>query len=175
MNSTIFALTQKQKNMFSATHLHAMIVHFPVALVLVAFFTEVLGLILKKKFYQQVTIYILLLAVLGAIVAYITGDAAGDGMDGGSLHQAMEAHEEAASFTLWLTIAAAGIKSALYIFKKEILGLKILAFVVLLAVAISVAVTGYLGGQLVYKHAAGVELGSSDFGTMQNDDDDDDD
>ena len=145
--------------MFTATHLHAMIVHFPVALVLVAFFTEVLGLILKKKFYEQATFYILILAVLGAIVAYITGNAAGDGMDGGSLLQAMEAHEEAATFTLWFTIAAAGAKSVLFILKKEILWLKILAFVLLLAAAGGVARTGYLGGQLVFKHAAGVELG----------------
>ncbi|BAX81671.1 DUF2231 domain-containing protein [Labilibaculum antarcticum] len=156
--------------MFTATHLHAMIVHFPVALVLVAFFTEVLGLILKKKFYQQATFYILFLAALGAIVAYLTGDAAGDGMDGGSLGLAMEAHAEAASFTLWFTIAAAGAKSALYILKKEILWLKILAFVLLLAAAGGVVRTGYLGGQLVFKHAAGVELGFSNFGTLQNND-----
>lgn len=156
--------------MFSATHLHAMIVHFPVALVLVAFFTEVLGLILKKEFYQQATFYILILAALGAIVAYLTGDAAGDGMDGGSLLQAMEAHEEAAAFTLWFTLAAAVAKSALYILKKEIQWLKILAFVLLLAAAGGVARTGYLGGQLVFKHAAGVELGFSNFGTLQNND-----
>ena len=149
--------------MFTATHLHAMIVHFPVALVLVAFFTEVLGLILKKKFYQQATFYILILAALGAIVAYLTGDAAGDGMDGGSLLQAMEAHEEAATFTLWFTLAAAGAKIALYVIKKEMRWLKILAFVLLLAAAGSVAYTGYLGGQLVFKHAAGVELGFGNF------------
>jgi uncharacterized membrane protein len=160
--------------MFTATHLHAMIVHFPVALVLVAFFTEILGLILKKKFYQQATFYILLLAALGAIVAYITGDAAGDGMDGGSLHEAVEAHEEAATFTLWFTIAAAVAKSALYIIKKELLWLKIFAFVLLLTAAGGVARTGYLGGQLVYKHAAGVELGFSNFETIQNNNDDDD-
>ena len=64
--------------MFTSTHLHAMIVHFPVALVLVAFFTEVLGLILKKRFYQKVSFYILVLAALSAIVAYITGNAAGN-------------------------------------------------------------------------------------------------
>ncbi len=156
--------------MFTATHLHAMIVHFPVALVLVAFFTEVLGLILKKKFYQQATFYVLILATLGAIVAYLTGDAAGDGMDGGSLLQAMEAHEEAATFTLWFTIAATGAKSALFILKKEMLWLKILAFVLLMAAAGGVARTGYLGGQMVFKHAAGVELGFSNFGTIQNND-----
>lgn len=156
--------------MFTATHLHAMIVHFPVALVLVAFFTDVLGLILKKKFYQQATFYVLILATLGAIVAYLTGDAAGDGMDGGSLLQAMEAHEEAATFTLWFTIAATGAKSALFILKKEMLWLKILAFVLLMAAAGGVARTGYLGGQMVFKHAAGVELGFSNFGTIQNND-----
>ena len=159
--------------MFTATHLHAMIVHFPVALVLVAFFTEVLGLILKKKFYQQATFYILILAALGAIVAYLTGDAAGDGMDGGSLHRAMESHEQAATFTLWFTIAAAGAKIALYVLKKELRWLKIVAFVLLLAAAGGVARTGYLGGQLVFKHAAGVELGFSNFGTLQNNDVDD--
>lgn len=159
--------------MFTATHLHAMIVHFPVALVLVAFFTEVLGLILKKKFYQQATLYILILAALGAIVAYFTGDAAGDGMDGGSLQRALESHEEAAILTLWLTIAAAGAKIALNVFKKEMSWLKILAFVLLLAAAGSVARTGYLGGQLVFKHAAGVDLGFSNSGAMQNNANDD--
>lgn len=157
--------------MFTATHLHAMIVHFPVALVLVAFFTEILGLILKKKFYQQATFYILILAALGTIIAYLTGDAAGDGMDGGSLQRAMESHEQAAAFTLWFTIAAAGAKIALYVIKKEIRWLKILAFVLLLAAAGGVARTGYLGGQLVFKHAAGVELGFGNFGAMQNNDD----
>ena len=81
--------------MFTATHLHAMIVHFPVALVLVAFVSELAGIFLKKKFYQQVSLYILVLAALGAIAAFITGDIAGDGMDGGSLQQALVVHKQA--------------------------------------------------------------------------------
>jgi len=173
VNRTIFAQILNRKTMFTATHLHAMIVHFPVALVLVAFFTEILGIIFKKKFYQEATFYILLLATIGASVAYITGNAAGDGMDGGSLLQAMEAHEKAATFTLVFTIAAFVAKSALYILKKQILWLKILSFVLLMAAAGGVASTGYLGGQLVYKHAAGVELGFSNFGNLQNNDVDD--
>ncbi|WP_372755011.1 DUF2231 domain-containing protein [Labilibaculum sp.] len=156
--------------MFTATHLHAMIVHFPVALVLVAFFTEILGIVLKKEFYRQATFYILILAALGAIIAYFTGDAAGDGMDGGSLQQALESHEEAAAFTLWFTIAAAGAKIVLNILNKEISWLKILAFVLLMFAAGGVARTGYLGGQLVFKHAAGVELGFGNFETLQNSD-----
>ena len=93
-------------------------------------------------------------------------------MDSGSLQRALEAHEEAANFTLWFTIAAAGAKIALNVLKKEMKWLKILAFVLLLAAAGGVARTGYLGGQLVYKHAAGVELGFGNFGTLQNSDGD---
>ena len=151
--------------MFTATHLHAMIVHFPVALVLVAFVSELAGIFLKKKFYQQVSLYILVLAALGAIAAFITGDIAGDGMDGGSLQQALVVHKQAATLTLVFTIIAAGAKIILALMKKEMRWLKILAFILLFAAAGSVARTGYLGGQLVFKHAAGVELGIGNFGS----------
>lgn len=159
--------------MFTATHLHAMIVHFPVALVLVAFLSELIGLILKKQFYLQASFYILVLAGLGAIAAYLSGNAAGDGMDGGSLQRAMEDHEESATFTLWLTMAAAGAKIVLCFIQKEMRWLKILAFTLLFAAAGSVARTGYLGGELVFKHAAGVELGIGNFDTLQDNEDGD--
>ncbi len=145
-----------------------MIVHFPVALVLVAFVSELIGYILNKPFYLKASFYILILAGLGAIAAYITGDAAGDGMDGGSLQRALEAHEKSATLTLWLTIAAAGAKIILYFVKNEMRWLKILAFALLFAAAGSVARTGYLGGQLVFKHAAGVELGIGNFDALQS-------
>ncbi len=159
--------------MFTATHLHAMLVHFPIALVLVAFVSELAGFLLKKKFYQQTSLYLLVLAALGAIAAYLTGDAAGDGMEGGSLHQALEIHEEAATFTLWITIAAAGAKIGLNLLANEIRWLTAVAFVLLLAAAGGVARTGYLGGQLVYRHAAGVELGIGNSDIFQDQDTDD--
>jgi uncharacterized membrane protein len=143
-----------------------MIVHFPVALVLVAFASELAGLFLKKKFYQNVSLYILVLAALGAVAAFITGDAAGDGMDGGSLQQALEVHEKAAALTLWLTIAAAAAKIGLELLRKKARWFYIVSFVILLAATASVARTGYLGGQLVFKHAAGVELGIGNSGAF---------
>ncbi len=154
--------------MFTATHLHAMIVHFPIALVLVAFVSEVAGLILKNKFYGQASFYLLVLAALGAITAYVTGDIAGDGMDGGSLQKALSVHQQAATFTLLFTIAAAVAKTGVILLKKELRWLKVAAFVLLLAAAGGVARTGYLGGQLVFKHAAGVELGIGNFGALNN-------
>ena len=159
--------------MFTATHLHAMIVHFPIALVLVAFLSELIGQVLKKQFYLQASFYLIVLAGLGAIAAHLSGDAAGDGMDGGSLQRALGDHEESAELTLWLTIAAAGAKTIFYFVKKEMRWLRILAFTLLFAAAASVARTGYLGGQLVFKHAAGVELGIGNFGSLQGNEDDD--
>ncbi len=159
--------------MFTATHLHAMIVHFPIALVLVAFVSELAGLLLKKKFYSQASLYLLVMAALGAVAAYLSGDAAGEGMDGGSLQQALEVHELAATFTLWLTVAAAGAKIGLVFLKKEIRWLKVVAFILLLAASGSVARTGYLGGQLVFKHAAGVELGIGNLGSFHDQEADD--
>jgi uncharacterized membrane protein len=145
--------------MMTATHLHAMIVHFPIALLLVGFLSELIGIITRKAFFNQASFYLLILAAAGAITAYLTGDSAGGGMEGGSLKKAMDMHEQAAFVTLWLTIAAALVRTIVELLKKKIWWLRIAAFVLFTAAAAGVGRTGYLGGQLVYKHAAGVELG----------------
>lgn len=103
--------------MISATHLYAMIVYFPIALLLVGFLFEVIGLIRKSSFFMQASFYLLLLAAAGAITAYLTGDAAGDGM-------AMEAHEQAAMITLLLKIAAVLAQLTLVLIKMSIPWLK---------------------------------------------------
>ncbi len=158
-------LCRKKTAMISATHLHAMIVHFPIALLLVGFLSEIIGLVTGRKFFNQTSFYLLLLAAGGAITAYLTGDAAGDGMEGGSLKKAMDLHEQAAIITMWVTIATALVRTAYELLKKKMKWLKIAAFVLFAFAAAGVGRTGYLGGQLVFKHAAGVELG---IGALDN-------
>jgi uncharacterized membrane protein len=136
-----------------------MIVHFPIALLLVGFLSEIIGLVSKKQFFSQAAFYLLILAAAGAITAYFTGDQAGEGMEGGSLKKAVDLHEQAAVITLWLTIAAALVRTAHELLQKKTKWLKIAVFVLFASAAAGVGRTGYLGGQLVYKHAAGVELG----------------
>lgn len=144
--------------MFTAPHLHAMIVHFPIALLIVGFVSETIGLISKKEFYHKASFYLLILAAAGAIASYLTGNAAGEGMEGGTMSRALEAHEKAASITLSLTIVSAIGRLVLVMLKKNLKWLRIITFVLLLAAVAGVARTGYLGGQLVFKHAAGVQL-----------------
>lgn len=145
--------------MFDTSHLHPMIVHFPIALIIVGFLSEVVGLLLKKDFFTKAAFYLLILGTLGVVAAYITGNIAGDGVsETGQLKNALETHEDAAQLTLWLMVGAAVVRIALVWMKKFDGVFKYAALVLFLAGALSVARTGYYGGELVYKHAAGVQF-----------------
>lgn len=155
--------------MLTASHLHAMVIHFPIALILVGFLSEILAFIGKKKFYKNAAFYLLLLGALGTIVAYISGSYAGDGMTDGILQAPMELHEEAATLTLWLTIITALYRVALYYFKYNRIWTKWVGIILFASLSGSVARTGYLGGQLVFQHGAGIELALPDFGNESSD------
>ncbi len=145
--------------MITANHLHAMIVHFPIALLFTGFLSDMIYLATKKQFFRTAGLYLLVLGALGTVAAYFTGSAAGEGMDDGtSLGKAMELHEDAALLTMLISIVAAGFRVAIEAtsFKPK---WGYAASVVLFALVIgSAARTGFYGGELVFKHGAGVEL-----------------
>lgn len=141
------------------THLHPMIVHFPIALLIVGFLTDILGLLTKREFFTQAGFYMLILGTLGVIAAYLSGEQAGGGIsEEGALKQALETHENAALITIWLASITAVFRIALVYFKKYKGALKIASLVLFLLVVGSIARTGNYGGELVYKHAAGVQF-----------------
>ncbi len=149
--------------MISATHLHAMVVHFPIALLMVGFLSAVVAFFSKKDFYQKSSFYLLLLGTTGIIVTYLAGNAAGEGMEEGTLKKAMELHEQAATVSLWLTIITTVAYLVIYFLKYNTNWLKIISLLLFAGAISAMARTGYLGGQLVYKHGAGVELALPDF------------
>lgn len=149
--------------MISATHLHAMVIHFPIALLLIGFLSEVIGIIFKKGFFNKTAFYLLILGTFGTIASYLSGDAAGEGMEGGTLGKAIELHENAAIITLWLAIITAIVYSAVNWFKYSNKWIKIASVLLFAAVIVGVSRTAYLGGQLVYNHGAGVELALPNF------------
>lgn len=146
--------------MFDLTHLHPMIVHFPIALIIVGFAAEITGLVLKKPFFNDAAMYLLFAGTLGAIAAYFSGDMAGDGIsETGALGSAIEIHEGSAVLTLWLLIVASAVRLTRLLYKRiDGVGLQVFGLVLFLVGVLSVARTGYYGGDLVYKHAAGVQL-----------------
>ncbi len=150
--------------MISATHLHAMIIHFPIALLMAGFLSEIIALFIKKDFFQKAAFFLLILGALGAIAAFLTGGFAGDGIEEGPLKEPMELHRLAATVTLWLAILAGLFRAVMYYFKYNRVWVKWVGIFLFTALVGSVARTGFLGGQLVYSHGAGVELTLPDFG-----------
>lgn len=149
--------------MISSTHLHAMVVHFPIALLIIGFLSEIIALFVKKPFFRQAAFYLLLLGTFGTIAAYLSGNAAGEGIEEGALGKALELHEQAATISLWLTIITAIVYLSLYIFKYNKTWVRIVSIILFAGVIGAISRTGYLGGQLVYKHGAGVQLELPDF------------
>jgi uncharacterized membrane protein len=152
--------------MISATHLHAMIIHFPIALLMVGFLSEIIALFVKKDFFKHAAFYLLLLGALGAIAAYLTGGFAGEGIEEGPLKEPMELHQQAATVTLWLAIVAGLFRAVMFYFKYNRVWVKWVGILLFTALVGAVSRTGYLGGQLVYNHGAGVELALPDFGNQ---------
>jgi len=165
--------------MFDLTHIHPMIVHFPIALLIVGFFADLIGLLFNKNFFNKVGFYLLILGTIGVIAAYFSGDFAGDGVvEAGSLGQALETHESAALLSLWLMVGAALVRIGAVIFNKYKGIIKLTAILLFFIGVLSIARTGYYGGELVFKHAAGVQLNlgmdfNNDIQKINKDKDDD--
>jgi uncharacterized membrane protein len=155
------------------THLHPMIVHFPIALLIVGFLSDLVGLLTKREFFTQAGFYLFILGALGVVAAFITGGQAGDGIvEEGVLKQALETHEEAATLAIWIVSIAAVFRIALFLLKKFSGVLKMVSLALGLLAVMAIARTGYYGGELVYKHAAGVQLDLG-FGTSSIEKDND--
>ncbi len=145
--------------MIDIQHIHPMIVHFPIALLIVGLLADAIGLFSKKEFFSKAGLYLLILGTIGVIAAYFSGNLAGEGVtEAGSLKQALESHEEAAELSIWLMSAAALVRIAFIAVKSYSGSLKWVAFALFLIGVLSIARTGYYGGELVFKHAAGVQL-----------------
>ena len=145
--------------MFDLSLIHPMVVHFPIALLIVGFISELIGLIFKKEFFSRTGFYLLILGSIGVIAAFYSGRSAGEGItEVGMLKQALETHEDAAELALWIVAAAALLRIVLVLLKKYKGALQYLSIFVFLIGVLAIARTGYYGGELVFKHAAGVQF-----------------
>ena len=142
--------------MFSTSHLHPMLVHFPIALVIFGFLAELAFLFFKKEISLSKTGYYLLIAgTLAAVVAWLTGQFFTSEMDGAS-GKIKDLHELFATTTLILLLLTSVFRTTLLILKNENSKLKIIAFILYGLAAISVSITGYIGGSLVYNYMFGI-------------------
>jgi uncharacterized membrane protein len=139
--------------MFDIYHPHPMIVHFPIALIMVGFLADFLSLIIKKEIcLSRIGLYLEVLGAISVIVAVGTGYfLTGDTLEGAGHTGQM--HEIFAFLTLGSIIVAAGLRLFLVIKSKEETNLKYLAMGIFFIAFVFVAITGYFGGMIVYGNA----------------------
>jgi uncharacterized membrane protein len=137
--------------MFNIDHLHPMMVHFPVALIIVGFITEVVSLFFKsEKCLSKTGFYLMLLGTLSAIVAWSTGQLFTNHPDEGEILNVFQKHETGALITMLAMIVASALRIWLMAKNKEESSLKWIVFVFYLLGFIAVAFTGFMGGIMVF-------------------------
>lgn len=159
-------------------NLHPMVVHFPIALLIVGFLLDVFGLLLRKEWAKRAGVVLVVLGSLGALAAMLSGSAAEEAVEetlSGGGKGMLESHSALGEWTAyaWLAIAALRLLIAAPWLKKmqnAAWGAYLLGAVAGLAM---ITLAGYRGGELVYTYGGGVQL-NAPGGVILNEDKDND-
>jgi uncharacterized membrane protein len=139
------------------THpLHPTVVHFPIALLFTAVFFAVLEALLKRDVYNQILTWLLGLGVLSAVAAVVTGVWEEERVEAAGVPEhAIEQHETLA----FATLAVFAVLLAMQWFRgrRWMPSHPALFFIIAFAGLTLLGMTGYYGGDLVYRYGAGVE------------------
>ena len=133
--------------------LHPAIVHFPIALITLAYIFQVITVLKPDIIPKHLNLWVLIPAAISTLPAVLSGENAEENL--GEIcpeaHRTLENHELFANITAWGVLALALIW--IYVTLKENANQRVqqlfLAFLTL--IFISVCITGYLGGELVHK------------------------
>ena len=144
--------------------LHPRIVHFPIAFFILYFILETTGTIIKKDAYTKTAIFVLVLGLLTALVAVLTGNQANEsikhliGSGNSSINQLINQHEDYASMSLWYFTGLFFLKMYLIIKKRFTERYKYLLILLGLIGCVLIILAGYFGGALVFEHGIGTKL-----------------
>lgn len=135
--------------------LHALLNDLPIALLVAAVFLDLLALVTGRVTFRKVAFWTLMVGVLGAGAAVLSGLQAQEHIaHGEAVHRVMETHEELALISLGVFAGLALWR----IMRESRMNAPERAILVTLSVG-GVGVlfaTGLYGGKLVFEHAAGI-------------------
>ena len=153
---TIFAVNSFL--MIPLSHFHPLSVHFPIALITVAFLFDVVSLICKKEpWLPKAGYYLQILGMLAVIVAWGTGYfIAGTTQMEGEAMQVKERHELFATLTLVAIIVATVARIILVYQNTENTVYKYIPFGLSFLSVIFVLLTAAIGGRLVIDFMIGI-------------------
>jgi uncharacterized membrane protein len=137
--------------MFDTSHLHPLIVHFPIALIITGFAADVLSLFLKKeKCLSKTGFYLMIAGAVAAVAAWLTGQLFTNEPTQGEIVKVFSRHETGALITMLIMIVGATFRTWLVIKKKDETYMKWISFGLYFLGFAAVAFTGLMGGTMVY-------------------------
>lgn len=142
--------------MFNTSHLHPLIVHFPIALLIVGFVADTVYMLYKKEAcLSKLGFYLMLAGTLGAIAAVLSGNFFTEDMSG-SVEAIREQHETLANITMYVMIAASILRIFLVYKGKSESKAALGVYLLYLVGVILVGYTGMLGGTMVFNYMIGL-------------------
>lgn len=148
-------------------NVHPLIVHFPIALFITGLVVDGLGWLLRQENLKRVGLVLILLGALATVPAVATGLAVEETVEKPlegrpGAEAALEAHEALAILTAVVLLGAAALRLVLgtgWLERQRawMRGLLVAYLVVGVLGLGLLALTGYRGGELVYRYGAGVE------------------
>ena len=135
---------------------HPAIIHFPIALSLVAILFEFLARHPRARSLEPSAALLMVLAALGSVAAVLSGQAAHDeAVVPPAVVPLIERHEELGEIAMWLLLVVAAVRLVLA-WRGWFKGIVPWAYLALAAAAAgAVGYNGYLGGKMVFDHGLG--------------------
>jgi uncharacterized membrane protein len=138
--------------MFDTDVIHPILVHFPIALVIIGFLADTVFIFYRKEVCLSKTgMYLLFVGTLAAIVTWLSGFLFTSGMSG-SAGEMRETHEIFATITLTLLVITSLTRMVMVARKAEATHLRWVVYALYCLAAVSVGITGFFGGNLVYNY-----------------------
>jgi len=137
---------------------HPQVVHFPVAFLSLAVFTDIISYFWQKDFFRKVTLLLLFFGVVAAVIALFTGEAAAQSAKSmENIKSLLHQHEVAGKWVLGI-FSFVLLAKALLIWKKlENKTLNIFLSIILVFGLLNIYQAGHFGGQLVFEKGVGVK------------------
>lgn len=142
--------------MFDTSHLHPMLVHFPIALAMVGLLFEIARFFFSKKIPAtlcgEFMLYVACLSAIAAVLSgeFFTGKFTGEPLDVRDIHRML-------AIISTISLILASIVYLIRRFKDDNnKGLEMLGLSLYILSALLIGITGFMGGNLVYSYMIGL-------------------
>ena len=143
-----------------APSIHPMLVHFPIAIFLLAVLLDVASYFLPKTWWDEKKNLLLYgIATVSGVVTYFSGKSAADNVFlEAEAQSVLTEHADWAEVTLWFLLLYFAVRTGIYFWKKaEVMIIQVVLTLLSLIGVFLIFETAEYGGQMVFGHAVGVQ------------------